>query len=94
LGRELRTELEYEKRRFYATAREHDLPTGPQAAVAIRAALSEMLGEPIATRKQLTARQWSLAASSIVTEDLYWEAPAPTPKRQPRAAARAEAMCP
>lgn len=89
LGRELRTELEHEKRRFYAIAHQHGLPTGPQAAVAIRAALSELLGEPIATRKQLTARQWGLAGSSIETEDLFWEAP--PPKRQPRAAARAPA---
>lgn len=90
LGRELRTECEHEKRRFYATAREHGLPTGPSAAAPIRAALSELLGEPIASRKQLTARQWGLAASSIVTEDLFWETPAPM--RQPRAAVRAEAQ--
>lgn len=92
LGRELRTECEHEKRRFYAIAQQHGFPTGAQAAPAIRAALSEMLGEPIASRKQLTARQWSLAASSIVTEDLYWEAPAAP--RQTRAAARAEGVCP
>lgn len=84
LGRELRSETENEKRRFYAIAKEHGLPTGTNAADAIRAALSELLKEPIASRKQLTARQWGLAASSIETEDLYWEAP--QPKRQPRAA--------
>lgn len=84
LGRELRSETENEKRRFYAIAKEHGLPTGSNAGDAIRAALSQMLGEPIASRKQLTARQWGLAASSIETEDLFWEAPAP--KRQPRAA--------
>ena len=92
LGRELRSECEHEKRRFYAIAQQHGFPTGPSAAPAMRAALSEMLGEPIASRKQLTARQWSLAASSIVTEDLCWEAPAAP--RQSHAATRAERTCP
>lgn len=86
LGRELRTECEFEKRRFYAIARKHELPTDAGAAPAIRKALSDLLGEPIASRKQLTARQWSLAASSIETEDLYWEA-SPRPKAQPPKAA-------
>lgn len=84
LGRELRSECEYEKRRFYAIAGKHELPTDQSAAPAIRQALSELLGEPIASRKQLTARQWSLAASAIETEDLYWEAPKSKPKAAPQ----------
>ena len=83
LGRSLRTECEFEKRRFYAIARKHDLPTDANAAPAIRKALSELLGEPIASRKQLTARQWSLAASSLETEDLHWDAPKAKPKAAP-----------
>ncbi len=83
LGRTLRTECEYEKRRFYAIAGKHELPTDQSAAPAIRKALSELLGIPIASRKQLTANQWALAASSIETEDLYWEAPTAKPKAAP-----------
>ena len=83
LGRSLRTERESEMRRFYAIAREHGLPTGSHAADAIRAALSELLGEPITSRKQLTARQWGLAGSSIETQDLFWEV-APKSKTAPQ----------
>ena len=83
LGRSLRSECENEKRRFYAIARDHGLPTGAHAADAMRAALSELLGEPITSRKQLTARQWGLAASSIETQDLFWEA-SPRSKAAPR----------
>ena len=74
-------------RRFYAIAHAHGLPTGDGASEPMRAALSQLLGEPIASRKQLTARQWSLAASSIETEDLHWEVPSPRPKAQPATAA-------
>jgi hypothetical protein len=85
LGRSIRSEVEYEKRRFYAIARDHGLATDSSAAPYIRAALSELLGEPVASRKQLTARQWGFAASSIQTEDLLWSVPAPRPRGRPRA---------
>jgi len=72
VGRSLRAECEAEKRRFYKIATEHGLPTGPEAAVAIRAALSELFGVAIQSRKELTAKQWGQAASAIETEDLTW----------------------
>lgn len=84
LGRSLRTECEFEKRRFYAIAGKHELPTDQSAAPAIRKALSELLGIPVASRKELTANQWALAASAIETEDLYWEAPKSKPKAAPQ----------
>jgi hypothetical protein len=85
LGRSLRDEREREMRRFYAIAQKHGLVTGAHAGDAIRAALSQLFEIPIASRKDLTASQWSKAASALETEDLLWEVK-PAPKAAPKAA--------
>ena len=46
-GRSLRDECEQEKRRFYAIAQKHGLPTGLEAGDAIRAALADLFNIPI-----------------------------------------------
>lgn len=72
LGSALKMDRDAEQRRFYAIAREHGLPTGPEAAPAMRAALSQLFGIPVESRRDLTARQWGQAASAIETQDLLW----------------------
>ena len=83
-GRTLRDECNAEQRRFYAIAGAHGLPTGNAAGDAIREALSELFQIPIASRRDLTARQWSQAASAIETQDLHWTTQPKHPK--PKAA--------
>lgn len=70
LGRSLRADCEAEKQRFYEVAREHGLRTN--APEALRAALSELWGASVTNLKDLTATQWSRAASTLYTEDLRW----------------------
>jgi hypothetical protein len=74
-ARTLRSECEREKRRFYAIAGKHGLPTGREAAHAIRGALSQLFDRPISSRKELSASDWSKAASALDTGDLCWEIP-------------------
>ncbi len=83
-GRTLRNECNAEQRRFYAIAGAHGLPTATAAGDAIREALSELFQIPIASRRELTARQWSQAASAIETHDLHWTTQPKHPK--PKAA--------
>jgi|GEM_PF-5431212 len=97
LGQALRLDRDSEQRRFYAIARAYGLPTGPEAAPAMRAALSALFEIPINSRKELTARQWGQAASAIETEDLQWQvtpqltaAPLGAPAEEARWRSRAE----
>ena len=65
LGRTLKRESESEKRRFYAIAGEHGLPTDKSAKGAIFEALSEPLSEEIISHRQHDANKWGRAASAI-----------------------------
>jgi hypothetical protein len=74
-ARTLRSECEREKRRFYAIAGKHGLPTGREAGQAIRDALAQLFERPIQSRTELSAMDWSKAASALETDDLTWEVP-------------------
>ena len=91
-GRTLRSECEAEKARFYAIARDHGLPTGEAAADAMREALSDLFQTPNIRRRDMTARQWSKAASAIETGDLFWTMQPQRPR--PKASSNGHAAAP
>lgn len=72
VGRDLRQELQAEKRGFFEAAKEQGLKIGGKHEKAMLAALSEFFGVPVTSRRDLTSRQWAQAASAIQTEDLRW----------------------
>jgi hypothetical protein len=72
LGRQIRTELESERRRFFAVARRYELATDTTANQAMLKALSEYLQVPLNSRREPSATQWAQAASAIETQDLRW----------------------
>ena len=72
LGRTLKRDAESEKRRFYAIAKDHGLPTGRTVKTAIFEALSELLGEEITSHNQLDASKWGRAASAVQMQELCW----------------------
>ena len=86
LGRTLKRDQESEKRRFYAIAKDHGMPTGKTARAAIFAALSELFGETLTSHSQLDAGKWGRAASAVQMQELCWTATsnAPTSAPQPR----------
>jgi hypothetical protein len=78
LGRSLRSDTEAERRRFYDAAKDLGLSTTPEAEPAMFAAISALLGEKITRKSHMNAVKWSKAASALATEDLVWQAPAPS----------------
>lgn len=84
-ARTLRNDRDREMRRFYAIAGNCGLPTGPEAGPAIRAAFSQLLEKPIASRKDITAMEWSKGASALDTGDMVWhlDEAAPVPAKRP-----------
>ena len=72
LGRTLKRDQESEKRRFYAIARDHGLPTGKGARDALFAALSELFGEELTSHNHLDANKWGRAASAVQMNELCW----------------------
>ena len=72
LGRTLKRDQESEKRRFYAIAKDHGLPTGKGARDALFAALSELFGEEMTSHNHLDANKWGRAASAVEMQELCW----------------------
>jgi hypothetical protein len=61
-----------EIRRFFAIAQDHCLNVEPEAAPAMRAAMSRFFNRPIHSRRQLDGSEWAQAASAVQDGVLSW----------------------
>jgi len=61
-----------EIRRFFAIAQDHCLNVEPEAAPAMRAAMSHFFNRPIHSRRQLDGSEWAQAASAVQDGVLSW----------------------
>jgi hypothetical protein len=72
---QIHQDREREKQRFLALAGQRGLPVGRKASRPMLRALALYLRIPLESRRDLSARQWALAAEGLETGELNWEAP-------------------
>lgn len=72
LERTLKRDIESEKRRFCAIAKDHGMITGKTARAAMFEALSELFGGEMTSHNQLDANKWGRAASAVQMQELRW----------------------